>query len=127
MPPKITNTLAWSQAELLMQPAFLRVIDNLGQQLDSCSWTHSYEEIETPYPGYLLRLKKDTQEVVLNIWELCYQICFLNYQTPHTELQSYEVEIDSSLLDNDTGDVDWDRLEEKTKAIIDDIFAHLPS
>jgi len=45
MPPKITNPVAWRQAEILMQPAFIRVIDNIRKQLDESSWTGTYHDV----------------------------------------------------------------------------------
>lgn len=125
MNPKITNMVAWQQAELLMQPAFLRTIDNIRKQLEQSIWKGTYEEVQYPYPGYLLRLQHQDQEISVNLWELCYQVCFLNYQSTHSELESQEVEIDTSLID-ETGDVDWERLDAKTKAAIEQVFANLP-
>ena len=34
MYPKFKDTLAYEQANLLMQPAFIRVIDNIRKELD---------------------------------------------------------------------------------------------
>lgn len=124
MKPKITNMVAWQQAELLMQPAFLRTIDNIRKQLEQSNWKGTYEEVQNPYPGYLLRLQYQDQEMSVNLWEICYQVCFLNYQPTHSELETQEVEIDTSLID-ETGDVDWERLEAKTKVVIEQIFANL--
>ena len=42
--PKFNNTIAWQQAELLMQPVFIRVIDNLGKQLEAFGWKGTYED-----------------------------------------------------------------------------------
>jgi len=44
MPPKITDTVAWHQAELLMQPAFIRVIDQIRMQLDESAW-RTYQNV----------------------------------------------------------------------------------
>ena len=60
MKPKFKNKQAWEQAQLLMQPAFIRVIDNLRKQLEQSSWKGTYQEIITPYPGYQLRLTSST-------------------------------------------------------------------
>ena len=125
MPPKIRNIVAWQQAEILMQPAYLRVIDNLRKQLDVCTWSANYEEIETPYPGYILRLQKENYDLTFNLWDLCYQVCFLNYQIPHSDLESNDVDIDTSLIDDD-GEVNWELLEAKAVNIINDLFANLP-
>lgn len=160
MPPKINNSVAWQQAELLMQPAFIRVVDNIRKQLDASSWRGTYhdvlvwpantteetkaivtrllQEMETatpqqaeeirdtltrmpmPHPGYHLRLQRQEQQVNVDLWELCYQVCFFDY-TPEHEA----AEIDTSLID-DAGEVDWLRLEAKTKDLVEQVFADLP-
>jgi hypothetical protein len=160
MPPKINNSVTWQQAELLMQPAFIRVVDNIRKHLDTSPWTGSYhdvlvwpastseetkaivtgllQEMETatptqaeeiretlarmpvPHPGYHLRLQRQGQEVNIDLWELCYQVCFLDY-TPQHEA----AEIDTTLID-DVGEVDWLRLEAKTKELVDQVFNSLP-
>ncbi|MGK7902522.1 MAG: hypothetical protein AB4352_14110 [Hormoscilla sp.] len=125
MPPKITDTVAWQQAELLMQPTLLRVVDNIRKQLENSDWTGTYEDVQTPIPGYKLCLQHKDQQIDVDIWELCYEVCFLDYKT-HSQQESPEVAIDSTLLD-ETGDVDWQRLEAKTQAIISALFASLPT
>jgi hypothetical protein len=62
--------------------------------------------------------------VSLDIWELCYQVCFKNYQLTHAPQESQEVEIDTNLIDH-TGDVDWTRIDEKARMIIDQFFDNL--
>ena len=160
MPPRITNQVTWQQAELLMQPTFIRVIDNLRKQLDDSAWKGTYQDVliwppnttdETkalvtqllqemesvtleqaeairerlaqlpmPHPGYHLCLQRQDQSVSVDLWELCYQVCFLDY-SPEREA----VDIDTSLID-DAGEVDWQRLEDKTKELVDQVFASLP-
>ena len=127
MKPKIKDPLAWQQAELLMQPALIRLLDNIRKQLDESIWTGSYQEVQNPLPGYRLELEHNGQHVSVDIWELCYQICFQNYHLTHTTQESFEVEIDISLIDQEIGDVDWQNLETKTRKIIQDLFANLPS
>lgn len=163
MPPKINNSVTWQQAEILMQPAFIRVIDNIRKQLDISAWTGTYhdvliwpanttdetkaivtqllQELETatpeqadeirrtvsglpmPHPGYHLRLKRQEQQVNIDLWDLCYQVCFLNYNPDDLDADSSE--IDTSLID-DMGEVDWLRLEAKTKDLVEQVFATLP-
>jgi hypothetical protein len=131
MKPKFKNTLAWEQAQLLMQPAFIRVVDNIRKQLDESSWQGTYQEIETPYPGYLLCLSDRDRSITVDLWDLCFQICFLDYQPSkiesidETTQTSLEIDIDTSLLD-ETGDVDWHRLETKTQQLVQEVFAKLP-
>lgn len=160
MPPKINNSVAWQQAEVLMQPAFIRVVDNIRKLLDVSSWTGTYQdvliwptgttdetkakvteflqEMETatpergleiretlsrlpiPHPGYHLCLQRQEQTISIDLWELCYQVCFRNY-IPGDE----EVEIDTSLID-EIGVVDWQILDDKAKQVVERVFVKLP-
>jgi hypothetical protein len=160
MPPKITDPNLWHQAELLMQPAFIRVVDNIRKQLDVSSWKGTYQdvlvwspgttsetkakvtrliqELETatpeqadeirrtlaklpvPHPGYHLCLQRQDQQVNLDLWELCYQVCFRDYVSG-----MMVVSIDTSLLD-DAGEVDWNKLDLKTKNLVEEVFGNLP-
>ncbi|MEA5550772.1 hypothetical protein VB713_07245 [Anabaena cylindrica UHCC 0172] len=160
MPPKITNSTTWQQAELLMQPAFIRVVDNIRKHLDVSSWKGTYHDVliwppnttdETkvlvtqllqemesathervedirenlahlpmPHPGYHLRLQRQEQQVNVDLWDICYQVCFLDYSAGISE-----VDIDTSLVD-ESGEVDWHHLEEKTKQLVKHLFDSLP-
>ena len=44
--PKFQDMVAWQQAELLMQPAFIRLIDNIRKQLDESTWKGAYENVQ---------------------------------------------------------------------------------
>ncbi len=125
MKPKFKTLQAWEQAELLMQPALIRVLDNIRKEIEQSSWNGSYQEIQTPYPGYLLCLTQGEQSVTVDIWELCFQVCFVDYPPAENHEASSEVEIDLNLLD-DTGDVDWQSLETKAQQLVKEIFANLP-
>lgn len=122
MQPKFKDNQAYQQAEILMQPAFLRVIDNIRKQSELSDWVSSYEEISEPYPSYLLCLKKGDKNLQFNLWELCFKICFVSYDSQ----QDNTVEIDQNLLRED-GDIDWQNLETKTQNIIKTIFDNLPN
>ena len=167
MPPRITNPVAWQQAELLMQPAFIRVIDRIRMQLDESAWKGTYQDVliwptgttdETmvivtqllqqmksalpmelaeieqaltqlpnPYPGYQLSLQhQGLQQVSVDLWELCYQVCFRHYSSLENESVGNVVESDTSLID-ETGDVDWARLDAKAGELVDQVFANLPA
>ena len=161
MPPKITNSITWQQAEALMQPAFIRVIDNIRKHLDTSNWKGTYHDVliwpantndETkaivtqllqdmenatpqqtqeirenltllpiPHPGYHLRLQLQEHQVNVDVWDLCYQVCFLNYSQENTS-----VEIDSNLFD-ESGEIDWQILENKTKSLVKQVFDDLPA
>ena len=160
MPPKITNSVAWNQAELLMQPTFIRVVDNVRKLLDNSSWKGTYHDVltwaagtseetkaivtqmvqeletatpedaeqiretlaklPTPHPGYHLCLQRQEQQVNVDLWELCYQVCFVDYT-----LSDDVVDIDTSLLD-ETGDVEWNLLDKKARKVVEAVFASLP-
>ncbi|MDC0834927.1 hypothetical protein AY599_05285 [Leptolyngbya valderiana BDU 20041] len=120
MKPKFTSQLAWHQAQALMQPALIRILDNLRKLLEQSSWKGTYHEIQVPIPGYQLRLERNGSEKTIDIWELCYQVCFLDYQPTHTPNETQEVEIDTSLFDGN--EIDWERLDEKAKAIARGVF-----
>lgn len=161
MPPKITNYTSWQQAEILMQPAFIRVIDNIRKQLDTSNWRGTYQDVLTwpantsdetkslvtqlvremetatptqveeikatlanlpmPYPGYHLLLQSQQEQVNIDLWDLCYQICFLDYSP-----QQGTVDIDPNLID-EYGDVHWQNLENKTQQLVKQLFASLPA
>lgn len=160
MPPKITNSATWQQAEILMQPAFIRVVDNIRKHLDVSDWKGTYhdvliwpagttdetkgmvtqliEEMETatpaqlqeikenlallpmPHPGYHLRLQRQEQQVNVDLWDVCYQVCFVNYNP-----ENMAVDIDTSLID-ESGEVEWQLLENKTKQLVKQVFDSLP-
>jgi len=159
MPPNIPNSTTWQQAEILMQPAFIRIVDNIRKHLDTSKWKGSYHDVliwpagttdETksiviqlledsknataedllaikqklallpiPHPGYHLRLQYQEQVVNMDLWDLCYQVCFVDY-SPENVL----VDIDTNLLD-EFGEVDWQYLESKTKGLVQRIFDNL--
>lgn len=121
--PKIKDIATWQQAELIMQPAFIRIVDHIRQNLESCAWQESYEEIHEPEPQYLLSLKQEDQLVQVDLWQLCYAVCFQDYAANHLH---QEVEIDLNLIEPE-GDIAWSALDRKAKALVDDIFANLPT
>jgi hypothetical protein len=125
MKPKFKNTVAWQQAELLMQPALIRILDHVRKQLEQSTWKATYNNIQTPIPGYEMCLTNNDTSVCVNLWELCFQVCFLNYQPTHAAGESQEVEIDTSLID-ETGDVDWQSLDTKAQQVVEQLFANLP-
>jgi hypothetical protein len=163
--PKFADTRAWEQAEILMQPAFIRIIANIGKKLEDFPWKHSYQEeqvwaegtdagvkeqfldlqqqlqtatpeaadeirdqltkLPQPHPGYWLCLEKGDRKGKVDIWALCYQVCCRNYNSVLNALDSsLLVEVDTSLF-NDYGEVDWQKLDDKTQQIIDQIFASI--
>ncbi|MEM9543427.1 MAG: hypothetical protein AAGA60_28530 [Cyanobacteria bacterium P01_E01_bin.42] len=126
MKPKFKNLQDWEKAQVLMQPSLIRVVDNIRKHLDRSSWKGTYEDVQEPFPGHLLRLTYEERSLTFNLWDLCFQTCFLNYPSPsHSQSDAeIEVDIDSHLFDPE-GEVDWNILDDKVKQLIDAIFADL--
>jgi hypothetical protein len=123
MKPKFATELAWQQAELLMQPAYIRLVDQIRRQTeDNEDIPVSYIEVTEPYPSNLLCLTKDDQELRVNIWELCFQVCFTNFDEilQHPEQVA---QIDEHLFDPDSAEVDWTKLDNKAQAAVAQVFA----
>ncbi|GAP93578.1 hypothetical protein [Leptolyngbya sp. NIES-2104] len=163
MKPRFATIETWQQADLLMQPAFIRLIDNLRKQLDASTWRGQYRDVQvwaddipdetkarvfelqqqletappeqaaeiektlshlpSPYPGYELQLEKNDRQIKVDLWALCYQICFRSQDGEWSD--DFPVEVDTSLFD-ETGEVDWNLLEDKTKRIVEQVFDRLP-
>ncbi|MFO8041256.1 MAG: hypothetical protein R6U67_17630 [Sodalinema sp.] len=124
MKPKFKSELAWQQAQLLMQPALIRIVDNIRKRLEQTSWKATYQETQIPVPGYQLLLELGDRQKTLDIWELCYRVCFRDYVPTPSPEQACEVDIDTSLIDE--GDVDWERLDEKARTVTHLVLADLP-
>lgn len=159
------------QVAQLMQPALIRLFDQVRKHLERSSWSGTYETIELwpegtteqdkqtfaqvqqnlltakgeqlnaledalaalPQPQlmYLLQLSQDNQQrVQVNLWELCYQICFYNYVPvlERTEIADFpisEIQVDTELIV--AGEVDWNRLDDKAQAVVEQMFQNLPA
>jgi hypothetical protein len=146
----------WQEAAMLFQPALIRLLDQIRNQLAESTWKGTFEtrelwpmgnpvlavdadtpEDESPNPPstnassaeapqvlYLLNLTHpgQTAEVRVNIWELCYQICFQDYQPQIgretiADFQPGEVTTDMGLFDAD-GEVDWHQLDHKAHQVV---------
>lgn len=165
--PTFAHVDEWQQAEVLMQPVFIRLIDNIRKALDQSTWQGTYQEqpiwqdgvtaemqahvlqlqqqlaiappeevpqleadlarLPQPHPSYQLCLKHPHHErqVTVDLWQLCYQICFKNYNPILNVSDNVTVEVDTALLD-ETGEVDWQNLDTKTSQLVKQIFASLP-
>jgi hypothetical protein len=130
MKPTFKNRLAWEQAQLLMQPAMLRVVDNIRKELEESDWQGDYKEVVEPIPGYHLCLTKQDKAIEIDIWQLCYQVCFQNYYPlrqhifSNDEERTYEVEIDTRLFD-ENGELDWHSIEAKAQQSVREVFNSL--
>ncbi len=121
MKPQFKDSQDWEQADLLMQPALIRVIDNLRKALEDSPLTGTYQEVNEPYPGHQLQLSSPQHTMTINIWNLCFQVCFLDY--PPSGLGK-TVSIDTTLITPE-GAVDWIALDQKVKYLVQNIFESL--
>jgi hypothetical protein len=131
MKPKFANELAWQQAEMLMQPAYIRLVDQIRRYTETSKVNVSYEEVTEPYPSNILILKcsdsaklteKGDRELRTDIWELCFQVCFTNYEEMQQGREEF-AKIDRELFDPVSQEVDWQKLDEKAQGAIGQIFA----
>ena len=154
-----------------MQPALIRLIDQLRQQFTEASieWTYEttelwpkdvpqstrqqyqemtaaleiandedadkiYEVLETlpqPVPLYRLEIEQQQEKILMNMWELCYQICLQKYKP---KLQRMQVEapnlsgykLDQSLWES-SNDIDWEGLDRKAQKVVARMIQSLPS
>ena len=130
MKPQFKTRLAWDKADVLMQPALIRILDNIRKQLDISQWKGTFKDVTHPIPGYLLCLTQGDRSFEVDIWQLCYQVISNNYTAtfPHLfsedDQSSYELEIDDRLLD-ETGEIDWHLIEAKAQQSVRQIFNNL--
>ena len=138
MKPKFATEQAWQQAEILMQPAYIRLVDQIRRQTEEHEdeIKVSYEEVTDPYPSNLLCLQPKMNAnnpghtgnnpaqplLKVDIWDLCFQVCFVSYE-PIANQSEQPVVIDTSLFDPSNQEVDWNKLDNKAKATISQVFA----
>ncbi len=100
-----------------------------ANELDQSAIELQLEDLPQPVPVYLLHLTKEEQARTLNLWELCYQICLLDYspqieRTFFVDMPLEEVQSDHTLFDA-SGEVDWPLLDQKTARVIESAFQSL--
>jgi hypothetical protein len=127
MLPKFANELAWQQANFLMQPIYIRIVDRIRQRAETSTWQVSYEEAQTPHPTHYLCLQSGDRLFKFDLWDLCYQVCFVNYLGSDGELEPPVVEIDTTPIDLETGAIDWHYLDNKANDVIARVFDNLPN
>jgi hypothetical protein len=114
------------QAEVLLLYDRLAAAKNDAQQAEI---EDRLQDLPQPVPVYLLHLTQGDRTKTINLWELCYQICLLDY-TPHIErtifvdLPLEGVRPDHTLFDA-SGEVDWHLLDLKTAQVIHSVFESL--
>ena len=157
--PRFATTFDQQLTQALMQPALIRVIDNIRKQLDESDWMGSYQDdviwpeqaspeqrqcytdlqkllesaapedrdslqqaldqLPQPQHTYTLCLKKGEEQRQIDVWALCYGVCRVSNDA------EMPITVDRSLIDEEINDVDWIRLDEKAKAMVETAFATL--
>ncbi|MEO0540075.1 MAG: hypothetical protein AAFZ80_04320, partial [Cyanobacteria bacterium P01_A01_bin.105] len=87
------------------------------------------DQLPQPDHQYTLCLKKGTSEKgddlrQIDVWALCHRVCRVS-DAAATEDATLPITADRSLIDEDLNDVDWIRLDEKAKRLVEDAFAQL--
>ncbi len=135
---KHTETLDW-RSEYLEQVRWpgtatadqRQQVRDLAAQLQDASpeqatvLRQQLSQLPTPTPAYELRLTEgsaltetltetlteNNRTATLDVWELCFAVCFSGYQPQQP------VSVDLALLDDD-GEINWIALDEKAKALV---------
>lgn len=116
-----------------MQTEVLKLMDRIEavEEEDRPELEQQLEALPQPISVYLLHLTKGAQARTLNLWEMCYQICLMDY-VPQLERPTFadipleELSPDDALLD-EAGEVDWSRLDLKTAQVVQSAFESLES
>lgn len=123
--PKFKTVQDWEVAQSMMQPAFIRIVGNLQTFLQDSPWDGDFEDVQEPESGFLLVLTRKghaTQRVLL--WELCFQVCFVEYPPQNSE---GTVDIDMTFVQlTDEPDLDWAGLDTKVQQVLTTFLAQLP-
>ncbi|MFM2430177.1 MAG: hypothetical protein RLZZ511_1390 [Cyanobacteriota bacterium] len=82
-------------------------------------------QMPQPTPGYELVLKRTgrAEPIVRNLMALCYQVCFVN--AAEVIAGTAPAQVDQTLLEADTAEVDWSSLDQKTRSVVEQLFAEL--
>lgn len=115
--PQFKTALDYEKANILMQPVFIRVVDNIRKEAEDNNWQINYEEINEPFPSHILTQTKGNLVKKTNVWFICFQVCFDKFDIEQNE----PVQIDSKLV-SDVGELNWDEIENKTKTIVTKLF-----
>jgi hypothetical protein len=121
------DTTPQEQAEVLWLHDRMEGAD----EADQADIDRQLEDLPQPVPVYLLHLTRAERTKTINLWELCYAICLVDY-TPQLErvefvdLPSEAMQPDRTLLDT-RGEIDWAKLDQKTAQVVQVVFQLLES
>jgi hypothetical protein len=126
---KATETLDWQSEYTQVQhwpegttEAQQQQVAELAAQLDQADADtapqieQALRQLPTPTPIYHLRLTQGERVAELDVWELCFRLCFVDYAL------GQPVTVDAGLVEAD-GEVDWITLDEKAKTLVSQALA----
>lgn len=126
---KVTETLDWQSeyTQTLSWPedtseAQKQQVADLSAQLDQADpdavpqLEQALRQLPTPLPIYHLRLTQGDRVATLDVWELCFHLCFTAYDP------GQPVTVDAGLVDAEN-EIDWITLDEKAKALVSQALA----
>lgn len=110
-------------------------VNQLHQQLDTAAPAamaaieQDLADLAQPQMLYLLHLHHGHCQRQINLWELCYQICFADYEPvlERSHIADFpldQIEVDPTLFDAEA-EIDWDQLDHKVGRIVNHLFAQL--
>ncbi len=121
---KATETLDWQSEYTQAQhwpesttDAQKQQVAALAAQLDRADpdavpdLEQALRQLPTPTPIYHLRLTQGDRVATLDVWELCFRLCFVDY------VPDQPVTVDAGLVEAD-GEIDWITLDEKAKTLV---------
>jgi hypothetical protein len=126
------TTYAWPEGTTPEAKAeVLRLYDKIevAPKSEKADLEDQLEALPQPIAIYLLHLEKGEERRLLNVWELCCQICLADY-VPQMESKDFvnvgldDAGADQTLFDA-LSEVDWAKLDQKTARVIQGVFEAL--
>jgi hypothetical protein len=126
------TTYAWPEGITPKAKAeVLRLYDKIeaAPKSEQADLEGQLEALPQPIPIYLLHLEKGEEKRMMNLWELCYQICLAEYEPQIESMGFANIPLNAAMPDqtlfDTSGEVDWVQLDQKTDSVIQAAFESL--
>ena len=73
------------------------------------------QQLPRPFPKYELQLTQGDRTAAVDVWQLCYSVCFQDYDPAQPAI------VDATLFD-ETGEIDWLALDDKARQRVEAVF-----
>lgn len=109
-----TQTQLWPEGTTEAQK---QQVADLSAQLrqadaeDALQIEQALSQLPAPTLLYHLRLTQEERVATLDVWDLCFRLCFVDYDP------KMPVTVDAGLVDAE-GEIDWITLDEKAKILV---------